>query len=822
MSIWEASAAQAQPLAAYLWSRAIGINPLPEALRWHAGKNMMVALVKNGAGQPVAIHRTFLDPSITPDQRKKMLGPVKCGAVRLGDPGADGTIAIGEGIETCLSFQQVTGIPTWAALSEGGLRGIDLPAGLQKVYILADIDAPKDIRGVIRRVGQEAARKAARRIADMGIAAAIVWPGVQDGAKIDFNDLLRADDSGASIRAALDHAEAITPAAAPPLDDQEMERPTVRVMGGNLPQTVEQAERALIDAGVTIFQRSSQLVRTVNLPKASVLRRDIQRADRALVIMPVDTAWLDLELTRHANFERWNERKNGWASIDSPLGISRAIMANAGRWQFLVLAGVVEAPTMRPDGTILSTPGYDEATGLYLETSGVVYPAIPDFPSRDEALAALAVLSEAIAEFPFKAEIHKTAALAGILTALVRRSLYSAPMICISARAPGSGKSLLADLIAMIATGRTAPAITHTDDKAEEKKRILTILAEGDSIALIDNVERGISSDALCSILTQETYMDRLLGATKSITAQTNLTWIATGNNLSVRGDLSSRVIMILIDPAVERPEERSFSKDLKTWIPANRKRLVAAGLTVLRAYAAAGRPATGLPPFGRFEEWARVVRDALVWCGLPDACATRVEVEDSDPIRSNLGMLLHAWHGAVGGMEITLADLLVRARHLADPPQDHYTSPDERQEADPSLLAAMQEIAGDVKGNINTRKLGWFLRKYRGRIEGGLKLVENAKKDRKGIELWAVRQTDDGFGCGIASGFGKNNPAEKKQTNQTDTENAGFCRVTPIPHVEFRKDSHIYIVRNTYIPVKKTSETRRNPADEMGDEVAF
>lgn len=182
-------------------------------IRYHAKDHLMVAMVVDVTGQPMAIHRTYLGEIPEGKKRKMMLGPVKGGAVRLGDHlAANSKMAVGEGIETCLSFQQTTGIPTWSAMTEGGLRGVEMPDPKpQTVYILADIDEEKMVQGKIRRVGQEAARKTAQRLMEMGIETFIVWPGDQTGSKVDFNDLLQTDPTGESIRTALAWAELVKP-----------------------------------------------------------------------------------------------------------------------------------------------------------------------------------------------------------------------------------------------------------------------------------------------------------------------------------------------------------------------------------------------------------------------------------------------------------------------------------------------------------------------------------------------------------------------------------------------------------------------------------
>src|SRR5208282_4913964 len=109
--------------------------------------------------RPIGIHRTFLardgngKAAASPD--KMMLGKVGGGAVRLAP--VSEKLAVCEGLETALSVQQATGIPTWAALSAGGIEKLMLPPlPLASDIIIA---ADHDESGV----GQRAAAHAAQR-----------------------------------------------------------------------------------------------------------------------------------------------------------------------------------------------------------------------------------------------------------------------------------------------------------------------------------------------------------------------------------------------------------------------------------------------------------------------------------------------------------------------------------------------------------------------------------------------------------------------------------------------------------------------------------
>jgi hypothetical protein len=79
---------------------------------------------------------------------------------------------------------------------------------------------------------------------------------------------------------------------------------------------------------------------------------------------------------------------------------------------------------------------------------GFQLPPIPERSSKQEARAALKILTDLLSEFSFKGtgeerkrRLNCSVALSGLLTALVRGSLPAAPMHVIRAHVSGTGKS---------------------------------------------------------------------------------------------------------------------------------------------------------------------------------------------------------------------------------------------------------------------------------------------------------------------------------------------------------------------------------------------
>jgi hypothetical protein len=69
--------------------------------------------------------------------------------------------------------------------------------------------------------------------------------------------------------------------------------------------------------------------------------------------------------------------------------------------------------------------------------------------------------------------------IAWILTALQRRLLGPCPLFGFSAPVPRTGKSLLSEAIAIIATGKPAPASAVSNDFEELRKSFTAALKEG-------------------------------------------------------------------------------------------------------------------------------------------------------------------------------------------------------------------------------------------------------------------------------------------------------------------------------------------------------
>ncbi|MDH3662684.1 MAG: hypothetical protein OEU92_22085, partial [Alphaproteobacteria bacterium] len=441
-----------------------------------------------------------------------------------------------------------------------------------------------------------------------------------------------------------------------------------------------------------------------------------------------------------------------YARADPPVALAKALLASTDRWKEIpALNSISEGPIITPGGRLICTSGLDQETSILFDISDIEV-SVPDHPTKEDARAALDELLELLSEFAFADGASRSVALCELLTPFVRPLLPAAPMFINEAPKAGSGKSQLARVSGLLATGR-APAVMNQPENAEsEAKRLFSMLMEGASVAVIDNIERPLRSDLLCSILTEPTIRDRVLGASKTATVPTASTWIATGNNLRVVGDLTRRVLSCMIDAGVERPEERAFKRNLDQYTLDHRAQLVSAALTVVKAYLVAGERVE-VTPFNSFGVWSAMVREPLVWLGEADPCSTRTRISERDPIAQGLGNFLEVWDSLFGEEPMT-AGAVLQVVNSGDSEQ-------------PDIEEVFRSVTGDGR-MPNAHQLGRYLTRFEGRIERGRKIVKDGT--RKRASVWKLVKTPDSeFDFGVSLRVSAQKVPTQKKKNQKE-----------------------------------------------------
>lgn len=523
-----------------------------------------------------------------------------------------------------------------------------------------------------------------------------------------------------------------TPKRRAPADDAPADdtRPTIQITPELAPMVDGLGE--LLAEGADVYQRAGELVRVVRAlepdPKAGV-------AEGTPTIRTLPLATMREIAASIVRWEKFDKRSEEWIAAWPPEPVLSALLAR-GAWPGVrALAGVMEAPFLRPDGSVCARAGYDHATGNLLAIDHAI--DVPDRPTVDDARGALELLAEPFVDFPFATAEARAVPIAAVLTLLARPAIVgSVPLCAIDASTRGSGKSLLADVVATIGTGRGAPRMTFAADEAEQEKGLASAAILGARLLCLDNLAGPLAGAPLDKVITAtDRIAFRVLGRSEIVELPWRALLLATGNNIVLGADTARRTLLARLEPDTERPEERTGfqHRDLLAWVRDRRAELVRAALVLLRAYVVAGRPGADSYVWGSFERWAELVPAAIVWAGGPNVLACRaVDLGAPDPDAEALRVVLGDLGRIVpdGARARDIVSLLwpPDRRHGEAAPDGYDTLRDAL-----GVLCRLRREGDAPRADV----LGNALRACRGRIVGGHRL--RSTQDRKGVTVWAV-----------------------------------------------------------------------------------
>lgn len=504
---------------------------------------------------------------------------------------------------------------------------------------------------------------------------------------------------------------------------QQVPADHIELVGGKLHEIVDEAEQALLDGDFGLYQRGGMIVRPAIVP---ITVSDGGKAE-ALQLVQETAVHLTETLTRAAKWMKFDARAGGLVAKDCPDKVAKTYLDRVGAWRLPVLCGIVSAPTLRPDGSILSEPGYDKSTGFLFDPQGATFPAVPVNPSRDDAIEAQEKLLKIVRGFSFVSKVDESVFLSLVLTSLVRRSLPTAPGHGITAPVAGSGKSMLVDIATIIATGRRCSVISQGKNQEETEKKLVGVLVSGDQIMSLDNCNEPLDGDLLCQMLTQEIVKPRILGKTGNPECLTNFIIAATGKNLRMKGDQTRRWLLCSLDAGVERPEDRVFTFDAKMEALEQRPELAVGALTMMRAYLASGETVAN-PPLGSFTEWSKLVRNTLIWLNDVDPVRSMEIIRDEDPERTLLEAFIEQHH-------TILKTRVVSAREIIEKTEEFIGDGEK-------MYPEFHETVGEIclgRAGLSVKVLGKWLASNVGRPVRGLAIAK--ERPINGIQMWSVKQ---------------------------------------------------------------------------------
>jgi len=453
-------------------------------------------------------------------------------------------------------------------------------------------------------------------------------------------------------------------------------KPTIQVNNRQLREVMADAMTALKNANSPpqIFVR------------AGVLARIGQDEDGRAVVQTMSEDQVRYHLTHAADFQKTtlhpmrNEQgkhakdadgkvkvSERSVSVSPPLDMVRTLMADPGITRiFPPLRAILETPSVRSDGGLIITPGYDEISGYYLTLSpGLEVPEIPDDPTPDQIAEAAVLVKEIVCDFPFVDEASRANAIAAIISIVLRPLIGGAvPLMLLDKPQQGTGASLLAELMTLIATGMSAGMSDPPKREEEWAKAILSDLKDGRAVIVYDNLEGQLRSAALASALTADYVNGRVLGRTESIRVPQRAVFIVTGINISLGGDLARRCFWVRMNAKDPRPWLRGAGAfrhpELKKWVRTERGRIIGAILTLARAWIRAERPMDDrIPVLGSFEDWSKTIGGILAYAGIDGFLGNlNQQYEEADADRLQWNAFLKRWYEKWGTEPKTVSEI--------------------------------------------------------------------------------------------------------------------------------------------------------------------
>jgi len=518
-------------------------------------------------------------------------------------------------------------------------------------------------------------------------------------------------------------------------------RPTIDVSDERRKVITDLVDAMAPASGVTLFNHGDELARY------NVAERRVDHLD--------DGAYLDT-LADHVVMYRTNERgQESYGYPDAPTGKAVRSRLTAS---LPVIHRVANAPFLRKDGSLCDTPGYDAATGTYLEIPEDLKLSVPDAPTRADVAAAVSfLLDEWVGDVLFATDEDRTAFLALLITWVTRTWYPVVPLCVFNGLDKGVGKGLCAELTSRVFTGH-APSLSGLSDQDEEQRKAVTSLLSGaPEVVFLDELHT-VGGKTLARLMTAPVWSDRILGRSVQAQLPNEAVWVSMGNQVVVQDDMIRRYFQIRLssdqaDPYA-RPVDGFRHPDIHGWTEDNRGRILSAVLTLVRAWIKGGK--TRYRPnmtLASFEGWQHVVEGVLRTAGRTNFLATLAESRAENDVTGSYWTEHLAWlHGKFADNRFTAKDVVTAAKDDTDYP----SPPGADQDAD-------------------ARALGYVYRKATGQFKGGYRLVKDGTVGRMKSSAYRIEAPKDELDTG-------DNPFTRETEASVEAElRAALARITEL-----------------------------------------
>lgn len=416
-------------------------------------------------------------------------------------------------------------------------------------------------------------------------------------------------------------------------------------------------------------------------------------------------------LSTHCVMVRYDARTKQEEPIDPPAKLVRLLLGSQQRTMVPEVLGVIRQPFVRSDGSLCMTPGYIpdlKVLAAFDPTKFAPY-AWEGHVSRSGVEKALEICEDLYCEFYPADASMKSAMIGAGLLAVQRGVIERAPMVLVQGNAPGSGKSTLAKVYARLATPENIAESSYPETAEEAAKQLLSALTMAPGAVFFDNIEGVMPAyPAMCTCLTEPLYERRVLQRSTLRQVITRTFFVGTGNFITPQADLRRRVFPVKLLAESENPEQRSFERDIESYLEAKRSEIVMAHLKLVAGYLQSGEKAK-VRTLAGMSAFTQRCREPLAWMGRPDPAEPMLKIldEGDDDLAKRYEFLRR--------LQKLFGDETISVSAIA-------------RQSDSELLDILADLNVMPNGRLARESLGWLLRGLAGFPVRNLEIVRLGK----------------------------------------------------------------------------------------------
>lgn len=262
-----------------------------------------------------------------------------------------------------------------------------------------------------------------------------------------------------------------------------------------------------------------------------------------------------------------------------------------------------KSPFLTPDLRLITAPGYDPESGVYLLSTGRVKQVSPELAQK--------ILRKLLDGYSFVSASDKAHMLGLMLMPILRPAILGpTPLHMLTSPERGCGKTCAGQVTGTMMGDTTMRTLSTWS--AEAERQLFEYLVDLPSMIFLDNIPRealvGASPSWLAFLTADGPVSSRRIGG-GAARVEVSAVWVATSLTLPTSEEMARRMVPIRLMRRVPAPNEHP----LNVLVRQRRAEALGALLTLLSPWIEAGCPVHGggreLPSFDR---WAALVGGAV------------------------------------------------------------------------------------------------------------------------------------------------------------------------------------------------------------------